>query len=74
MTKIYSINSDVKFPDMEHYDMGKASDMALYLAHCDFYPFRPLINDFLRKMAKFRHQENIVVQLSRQKSKLFIMN
>ena len=43
---------------MEHYDMGKASDMALYLAHCDFYPFRPLINDFLRKMAKFRHQEN----------------
>ena len=34
MTKIYSINSDVKFPDMEHYDMGKASDMALYLAHC----------------------------------------
>lgn len=58
MTKIYSINSDVKFPDMEHYDMGKASDMALYLAHCDFYPFRSLINDFLRKMAKFRHQEN----------------
>lgn len=58
MTKIYSINSDVKFPDMEHYDMGKASDMALHLAHCDFYPFRPLINDFLRKMAKFRHQEN----------------
>ena len=55
MTKIYSINSDVKFPDMEHYDMGKASDMALYLAHCDFYPFRPLINDFLRKMANFRH-------------------
>lgn len=32
MTKIYSLNSDVKFPDMEHYDMGKASDMALYLA------------------------------------------
>lgn len=58
MTKIYSLNSDVKFPDMEHYDMGKASDMALYLAHCDFYPFRSLINDFLRKMAKFRHQEN----------------
>ena len=35
MTKIYSLNSDVKFPDMEHYDMGKVSDMALYLAHCD---------------------------------------
>ena len=25
----------------------------MYHAH-----FRPLINDFLRKMAKFRHQEN----------------
>ena len=59
MTKIYSLNSDVKFPDMEHYDMGKASDMALYLAHCDFYPFRPLINDFLRKMAKFRHDRPV---------------
>lgn len=45
MTKIYSINSDVKFPDMEHYDMGKASDMALYLAHCDFYPFRSVIEN-----------------------------
>ncbi len=45
MTKIYSLNSDVKFPDMEHYDMGKASDMALYLAHCDFYPFRSVIEN-----------------------------
>ncbi len=52
MTKIYSINSDVKFPDMEHYDMGKASDMALYLAHCDFYPFRPLINEFSTQNGK----------------------
>ena len=23
MTKIYSLNSDVKFPDMEHYDIGE---------------------------------------------------
>ena len=23
-----------------------------------YFHFRPLINDFLRKMAKFRHQEN----------------
>lgn len=45
MTKIYSLNSDVKFPDMEHYDMGKASDMALYLAYCDFYPFRSVIEN-----------------------------
>ena len=27
MTKIYSLNSDVKFPDMEHYDMGKATEI-----------------------------------------------
>ena len=42
---IHSINSNVKFPDMEHYDMGKAGDMALYLAHCDFYPFRSVIEN-----------------------------
>ena len=45
MTNIYSLNSDVKFPDMEHYDMGKASDMALYIAQCDFYPFRSVIEN-----------------------------
>ena len=33
---IHSIESNVKFPDMEHYDMGKASDMALYLAQLRF--------------------------------------
>ena len=42
---IHSINSNVKFPDMEHNDMGKAGDMALYLAHCDFYPFRSVIEN-----------------------------
>ena len=42
---IHSIDSNVQFPDMEHYDMGKASDMALYLAHCDFYPFRSVIEN-----------------------------
>ena len=31
---------NVKFPDMEHYDIGKVSDRALYLARCDFYSFR----------------------------------
>ena len=38
-----SIDSDVKFPDMKYYNMSKAGDMALYLAHCDFYPFRSVI-------------------------------
>ena len=42
---IHSIESNVKFPDMEHCDMGKASDIALYLAHCDFYPFRSVIEN-----------------------------
>lgn len=45
MVNIQSIDSNVKFPDMEHYDMGKASDMAFYLAHCDFYPFRSVIEN-----------------------------
>lgn len=45
MDNIHSIDSNVKFPDMEHYDMGKASEMALYLAHCDFYPFRSVIEN-----------------------------
>ena len=43
MDNIHSIDSNVKFPDMGHYDMGKANEMALYLAHCDFYPFRSVI-------------------------------
>lgn len=42
---IHSIDSDVKFPDMGHYDMGKAGDMALYLAHCDFFPFKSVIEN-----------------------------
>ena len=40
-----SIDSDVKFPDMKYYNMSKAGDMALYLAHCDFYPFRSVIEN-----------------------------
>lgn len=42
---VHSINSDVKFPDMEYYDMKKAGDMALYLAHCDFFPFKSVIEN-----------------------------
>ncbi len=42
---IYSINSNVKFPDMTYYDMGKPGEMALYLAHCDFYPFKSVIDN-----------------------------
>lgn len=44
-----SIESDVKFPDMDCYDMNKHGEMALYLAHCDFYPFRSVIEN--NKMA-----------------------
>lgn len=42
---IHSIDSDVKFPDMKHYDMSKAGEMALYLAHCDFFPFKSVIEN-----------------------------
>lgn len=42
---MYSIDSDVKFPDMSHYDMNNPGSMALYLAHCDFYPFRSVIEN-----------------------------
>lgn len=42
---IHSIDSNVKFPDMEYYDMDKVGDMALYLAHCDFYPFKSVIEN-----------------------------
>lgn len=45
MLNIHSIDSNVKFPNMEHYDLGKASDMALYLADCDFYPSRSFIEN-----------------------------
>lgn len=40
-----SIDSNVKFPDMSYYDMTKASEMALYLAHYDLYPFRSVIEN-----------------------------
>ena len=40
-----SIESDVKFPSMENYDVSKPGEMALYLAHCDFYPFRSVIEN-----------------------------
>lgn len=43
--EIHSLDSNVKFPDMQYYDMSKAGDMALYLAHCDFYPFRSVIEN-----------------------------
>lgn len=40
-----NIESDVKFPSMEKYDVNKPGEMALYLAHCDFYPFRSVIEN-----------------------------
>lgn len=38
-------NSNVMFPDMEHYDISKPAEMALYFAHCDFYPFKSVIEN-----------------------------
>lgn len=38
-----SIESNVLFPTMDNYDIHKPGDMALYLAHCDLYPFKSMI-------------------------------
>lgn len=35
----------VNFPDMSKYQMNKIGEMALYLAHCDLYPFRSVISN-----------------------------
>lgn len=40
-----SIDSNVKFPDMSYYDMHKPGEMALYMAHCDLYPFKSVIEN-----------------------------
>ena len=40
MPNYNSIEGNVLFPTIDGYDMHKAGDMALYLAHCDFYPFK----------------------------------
>lgn len=40
-----SIDSGVKFPDIINYDINNPGSMALYLAHCDFYPFRSVIEN-----------------------------
>lgn len=45
MANMYTMDSDVKFPDMKYYDMRKVGEMALYLAHCDFYPFLSVIEN-----------------------------
>ena len=42
---INSISSDVKFPDMNFYNMSNPGEMALYLAHCDFYPFQSVLRN-----------------------------
>lgn len=42
---IHSIESNVKFPDMSFYNMEKPGEMALYIAHCDLYPFRSVIEN-----------------------------
>lgn len=49
MPNYNSIEGNVLFPTIDGYDMHKADDMALYLAHCDFYPFKSVIDN--NKMA-----------------------
>ena len=44
MPNYNSIEGNVLFPTIDGYDMHKAGDMALYLAHCDFYPFKSVID------------------------------
>ena len=43
MPNYNSIEGNVLFPTIDGYDMHKAGDMALYLAHCDFYPFKSVL-------------------------------
>ena len=38
-------NTNVKFPDMGFYDMKNPGEMALYIAHSDFYPFKSVIEN-----------------------------
>lgn len=45
MPNYNSIESNVLFPSMEKYDMDTPGGMALYLACCDFYPFRSVIEN-----------------------------
>lgn len=60
-----SIESDVKFPSMENYDVSKPGEMALYLAHCDFYPFRSVIeNNKIALDAIGKSYREIAVQAS----------
>lgn len=49
----------VKFPDMGEYQMNKAGDMALYLAHCDLYPFRSVISnsEFISNLSSETYRE-----------------
>lgn len=49
MPNYNSIEGNVLFPTIDGYDMHKPGDMALYLAHCDFYPFKNVIEN--NKMA-----------------------
>lgn len=46
MANINSLeNTNVKFPDVGFYDMRKPGEMALYIAHRDFYPFKSVIEN-----------------------------
>ena len=38
-------DGSVQFPNIDNYDMNKPGEMALYLAYCDFLPFRSVIEN-----------------------------
>lgn len=40
-----SMESDVLFPTIDAYDMHTAGGLALYSTHCDFYPFKSVIEN-----------------------------
>jgi len=40
-----SMESDVLFPTIDAYDIHTAGGLALYSVHCDFYPFKSVIEN-----------------------------
>lgn len=67
MPNYNSIEGNVLFPTIDGYDMYKAGDMALYLAHCDFYPFKP-IDDIMSTMSYESEKKRLDKKLAKQKA------
>ena len=61
MPNYNSIEGNVLFPTIDGYDMHKADDMALYLAHCDFYPFKSVIDNNKVENISIDWDEKIIV-------------